>query len=185
MLEFNMHLYGTVKSALVLGFILLAQAACSSSGSSDSSSTSPQIINNTLSGAEVLDSEELEFLRLINEYRAQNGRGPLQISVTLTKASQWMATDMATNNYLGHTDSLNRGADVRIDWFGYPRSTWGENCAAGHADAQNTFLQWKNSAGHNANMLGSAFQAIGIGRAYNVNATYKSYWTTDFGSTVD
>ena len=41
-----------------------------------------------------LDSEQWAMLALINNFRTQNGVAPLQVSVNLQKASQWMAADM-------------------------------------------------------------------------------------------
>ncbi len=132
-----------------------------------------------------LDSEEQLFLQLINNYRAQNGLQPLAISYTLTKASQWKSDDLAANNYFAH-DDLTRTWDQRIRDCGYGYNAWmGENIAAGNSGAQATFDQWRNSPGHNANMLGANYTAIGIGRAYSASSTYRWYWTTDFGSVSD
>jgi uncharacterized protein YkwD len=138
-----------------------------------------------LTGSATLDSEERAFLGLINDYRAQNGIAPLQVSVTLTQASDWMSNDMALKNYFSHTDSQGRDPFVRMTAFNYKYSTAGENIAAGNASAQDTFTQWKNSPGHNANMLNANYKVIGIGRAQNSSSTYNWYWTTDFGGTVD
>jgi uncharacterized protein YkwD len=142
-----------------------------------------------------LDSEQAAFLTLINNYRKQNGVGPLQISGTLQNSSQWMSVDMATKNYFSHTDSLGRDPFVRMAAFGYPPSTQGENLAAGNADAQNTFNQFLTACdadgsgtctyGHRENMRNGAYTVIGIARAYNASSTYRWYWTTDFGSIVD
>lgn len=132
-----------------------------------------------------LDSEQWAFLTAINNFRAQNGLAPLQVSATLQAASQWMSEDMATNLYFSHTDSLGRYADVRIAAFGYTYYPWGENIAAGYSDAQSTLNQWANSSGHRANMLNASFKAIGIGRAYNPSSPYRWYWTTDFGGVID
>jgi uncharacterized protein YkwD len=55
-----------------------------------------------------------------------------------------------------------------------------ENIAAGNSTAQATFNQWLNSPGHNANMLGSSFTVIGIGRATG-GGQYGVYWTNVFG----
>ena len=43
-----------------------------------------------------LDSEEWAFLTLINNFRAQNGAGALQVSAALSNSSHWMSSDMAT-----------------------------------------------------------------------------------------
>jgi uncharacterized protein YkwD len=150
------------------------------------SSGNPTDSGSLLTGTAALDSEELAFLKLINDYRAQNGLSALQVSVALTKASDWMSTDMATTSHFSHTDTLGRDPSARMELFGYDTSTyWGENIAAGNSTAQATFTQWKNSAGHNANMLGASFKVIGIARAQGPSSTYGWYWTTDFGGRVD
>src|SRR5438045_7236529 len=81
-----------------------------------------------------LDSEESAFLTLINNYRAQNGRGALQVSVALQNSSEWMSNDMATKNYFSHADSLGRDPFIRMQAFGYNHAPAGENIAAGFPD---------------------------------------------------
>src|ERR1035438_8287643 len=89
-----------------------------------------------------LDAEQSAFLTLINNYRAQNGAGPLQVSVALENSSQWMSNDMATKNYASHTDSLGRAPGARLAAFNYPYTPWGENIAGGFGDAQSALNQW-------------------------------------------
>ena len=134
-------------------------------------------------GAEAAqDGEERAFLTIINDYRAQNGLGGLSLNTELTAASDWMSNDMAVNNYFSHTDSLGRDPFQRMAAFGYNYNTWkGENLAAGADTAQAAFNLWKNSPGHNANMLNSNFTVIGIARVYGAGTTYGWYWTNDFG----
>jgi uncharacterized protein YkwD len=142
-----------------------------------------------------LDAEQSAFLTLINNYRAQNGVGPLQVSLALQQSSQWMSNDMATKNYFSHTDSLGRNPFQRMAAFGYSYTPAGENIAAGYSDAQSTFTQWQNACdpdasgvctyAHRQNMLNASYKVMGIGRAYNAAATYRWYWTTDFGGYVD
>jgi uncharacterized protein YkwD len=145
--------------------------------------------------APTLDSEEWAFLTSINNFRAQNGVGPLQVSVDLEKSSQWMSTDMAAKNYFSHTDSLGRDPVTRMQAFGYLHNPEGENLAAGYSDALNTFNLFANACdpdatgkctyAHRQNMLYSGYVAIGIARAYNAASTYGWYWTTDFGGAID
>lgn len=147
-------------------------------------------------GAQTLDTEQLNFLTLINNYRAQNGAGPLQISLTLQQSSQWMSEDMAAKNYFSHTDSLGRDPFTRMAAFGYSYGTYkGENLAAGNSSAQGALTQWQNACdadssgactyAHRVNMLNPNYKVIGIGRAYGAGSTYRWYWTTDFGGYVD
>jgi uncharacterized protein (TIGR03437 family) len=133
-----------------------------------------------------LDAEELAFLKLINDYRAQNGLGTLKASIALTNAAKWMANDVATHNYFAHYDSLNRDPKERMVAFGYAYLTaWGENIAAANPTAAGAFNQWKNSPAHNQNMLNPSFKVIGIGRAYGPASSWGWYWVAKFGGHVD
>jgi uncharacterized protein YkwD len=129
-----------------------------------------------------LDSEEQAFITLINDYRAQNGRGPLTTTTSLQNAADWMSEDMGVNAYFSHTDSLGRSPWARMSDFGYSYNTSkGENIAAGYTSAQSVFDGWRNSTGHNANMLNSNYVVMGIARVYIAGSPYGWYWTNDFG----
>jgi uncharacterized protein YkwD len=132
------------------------------------------------------DAEELTFLTLINNYRAENGLGALTISTNLNRASHWMSNDLGVNAYFSHTDSLGRSPYQRALDCGYPQGA-GENLAAGTAwdTAQEAFTAWQNSPGHNANMLGTYYRQIGIARVQVPGSPYNWYWTTNFGATDD
>lgn len=132
--------------------------------------------------AEALDNEEASFLTIINDYRAQNGLGPLVIDERLNGVARWMATDLASNNYFSHTDSLGRDPFARMDQLGYAVNTWrGENLVAGTMVATESFRMWRDSEGHRANMLGPNYTAIGIARAYDASSSFGWYWATEFG----
>ncbi|HSP54264.1 MAG TPA: CAP domain-containing protein [Dehalococcoidia bacterium] len=132
--------------------------------------------------AVTLDSEEQQFLNLINDYRGGQGLPTLSIDPQLEAASRWMSTDMATNDYFSHYDSLGRDPFQRMAAFGYDYNVWkGENLAAGTASAQVAFDLWKASPGHNSNMTNPNFLGVGIARAYDPNSGLGWYWTTDFG----
>jgi uncharacterized protein YkwD len=132
------------------------------------------------------EPEELAFLTLINNYRAQNGLQPLVLTQTLGAASEHHSVDMAINNYFSHILFDGTTWSDNMTNHGYTYNTArGENIAAGYTTASAVFDAWKSSAGHNANMLSSSYNAIGIGFAINLTATYRWYWTTDFGGYVD
>jgi hypothetical protein len=123
---------------------------------------------------------------LINDYRSKNGLGALTISLTLGAAAEFHSVDMAKNNYFSHTLYDGTTWKTNIANHGYPTNSYrAENIAAGYESAIKTFEQWRTSSGHNANMLSSRFNAIGIGRAYSSNSHWGYYWTTTFGSVVD
>ena len=132
------------------------------------------------------DVEEKAFLTLINNYRATRSLKALRLTKTLGAAADHHSADMATKNYFSHTLAGGIGWSQNIKNHGYTFNTYrGENIAAGNSAALATFNQWKNSPGHNANMLSKNFNAIGIGRAYGASSTYKTYWTTTFGGYQD
>jgi uncharacterized protein YkwD len=134
----------------------------------------------------VIDEEEEIMLSLINNFREQNGKSRLKVSISLTRAADWMSTDMAANNYFSHTDSMGRSPMKRMVAFKYTdRGYRGENLAAGHHDALSTFTQWIESLSHKQNMLRSQYNVIGISRVYSEKSPHKWYWTTDFGSHLD
>ena len=138
------------------------------------------------------DAKELQFLQLINDYRAQNGLQPLLLSDAASDASAKHSHDMGTYNFFDHntvqSDWFVAGATpwVRMAQCGYNYNTSkGENIAAGYPSAEAVFTGWKNSPGHDANMRNASFKVIGIGLENIPGSTYGSYWTTDFGGYVD
>ena|SRR5436190_5744064 len=136
-------------------------------------------------GNPVLDPEEKALCAQVNTYRAEHGLAPLKVSVSLTKASKWLSADMASHNYLAHTDSLGRTYTRRISAFGYRGSLRSENVAGGSAGAAATLEQWKRSAPHRRNLLRPGLRVIGIGRSYAAASKLGWYWTTAFGAKAD
>ena len=142
-----------------------------------------------VSGAPLLSGEEQALLKSINDYRIQNGLNTFTISPTVTEAARWMSQDMADKDYFSHTDSLGRSPFQRMAASGYDceaYNTWcGENLAAGVAAGSETFELWRNSPGHNANMLNPNYVVVGIAAAFNQDSTYGWYWTLDLGGYDD
>ncbi len=136
-----------------------------------------------------LNAEEQALVTLINDYRAENGLGALTLNSQLDDAAHWMSQDMATNSYFSHTDSQGRDTGQRILTFGNdPFFALGENIAGGSPavgfnTAQRVFDAWKGSPGHNAVMLGGAFNVIGVGRAFGSSSDWW-FWTADFGGLI-
>ena len=135
-------------------------------------------------GTTPLDTEELAFVTLINNYRNQNGLGDLTPCVSLNRAAQGHSEDMRDLDYFDHDnldgdDPFDRMCNACFDLSCTSQTAMGENIAAGNSGAQGTFDQWRNSPGHNANMLSNSFNFMGIGRATG-GGTYGTYWTNVF-----
>ncbi len=125
-------------------------------------------------------SDTTGFLSLINSYRQQSGAGALAEDQNLTNSACWLAADMGNKGYFDHTDSLGRTMVQRLNAFGVSGSL-AENIfyTTAGSSANYAFDAWKNSHGHNANMLNSAYTRIGIGR---VNIHSRWFWATDFAN---
>jgi uncharacterized protein YkwD len=137
----------------------------------------------------LLSGEEQALLEYVNGYRIQNGLSPLTISSALTEAARWMSQDLGDGDYFSHTDSLGRSPFDRMAASGYDcvaYNTWcGENLAAGVSTGSETFELWRNSPGHNANMLNPNYVVAGIAAVFNQDSTYGWYWTLDMGGFDD
>ena len=163
-------LTGALAAALASAAIIAATLLGGTTGSSADTS---------------LDAEELAFVTLLNQYRVQNGRAPLLIEPGLQGAAEWMDNDMGVNHYFSHTDSLGQSPWTRMCNFGYCYNTSkGENIAAGYTTGASVFEGWRNSPGHNSNMLNANFRVMGLARLYVSGSTYGYYWTNDFGGYV-
>jgi uncharacterized protein YkwD len=139
--------------------------------------------------AALLSEEEQTLLQHVNDYRIQNGLSPLTVSAALTDAARWMSTDMGDGDYFSHTDSYGRSPFDRMAASGYDciaYNTWcGENLAAGVSGGSETFELWRNSPGHNGNMLNPNYVVAGVAAVFNQDSTYGWYWTLDMGGFDD
>lgn len=127
-----------------------------------------------------LDAFEAEVLRLVNEYRAANGLGPLQSDSRLNAAADDWSETMAEGDFFRHS------TPAQVEEQGYEWRNWGENIAAGQTTPESVVNAWINSPGHRANILNENYQDIGIGYYYLEDDTgslnYHHYWTQAFGT---
>ena len=163
-----------VRRALILGLAVTTIVV--------GSSTSAAAVTTVDRAAQIASAQD-DLVALINAYRVSNGVGQLSASGPLTNAAAWMAADMAAKNYIAHVSSDGRSPVQRMSAFGYPATSQytGEDLGAGFASASAILAGWQASAAHNAILLSSNYNAVGIGLGYNANSTYKWYWAGDFG----
>lgn len=81
--------------------------------------------------------------------------------------------------HFSHTSLDGRSPYDRMKDAGYTYAYAAENIAAGNSTVAATLAQWLNSAGHCANIMNSKAIELGVGYAYNSNATYKHYWVLE------
>jgi uncharacterized protein YkwD len=147
---------------------------------------------NQRADADSYDSEELQFLGLINDYRQQNGLDSLALSDTLAVSAERHDQDMARYSFFAHNTADSSYYPVgsqpwdRMVAEGYDYNTYkGENIAVGYETAEQAFAAWRNSPSHNHAMLDGTYRVIGIARINDPDSVHGWYWTTDFGGVVD
>ena len=114
-----------------------------------------------------LTADLQELLQLVNQARADQGRGALSINPLLVQAAKRHADDMFNNNFISHTGSDGSTMATRINDTGYGWLNIAENVARGQTSAQQVHNSWMNSAGHRANILNGVFTEIGLARTGN------------------
>ncbi|QIN82858.1 hypothetical protein GBA63_09510 [Rubrobacter tropicus] len=138
------------------------------------------------------DSEELQFLGLINDYRKENGLRPLLLSDTLTVSSERHSEDMADYGFFAHNTEKSSYYPAasepwdRMEAEGYRYNTAkGENLAVGYETAEEAMKAWQESPSHNEAMLDGNYRVMGVARINAPGSVHGWYWTTDFGGHVD
>ncbi|MEZ5316895.1 MAG: CAP domain-containing protein [Vicinamibacterales bacterium] len=134
---------------------------------------------------------EAEVLTLVNQRRAAGAScggtwyppaGALVVNSDLHAAARGHSDDMAAQNYYSHTSLDGRSPFQRVADAGYTSTTYvGENIAAGVSTPEAVVEAWMGSVGHCQNIMNAGFHSTGVGFAYNASATYRWYWTQDFG----
>jgi uncharacterized protein YkwD len=114
----------------------------------------------------------------LNAYRQQNGLAPLIYSKRLEAAGQAQVIDLWTRNYFAHVNPDGQDPGQRAVAVGFCHKYVGENLAAGQKGVDSVMTAWKNSPGHNENMLES--QYVYVGMAFSVDANGRMYWAQEF-----
>lgn len=114
-----------------------------------------------------MTAEQEQFLKLINDLRAQHGLPPVTLNNLLNQTA--MNYSQALDESGQFTHNLN-GTSVgdRIKQGGYNMSTATENIAKGQGSVEEAFQSWVNSPGHLKNLLNPNITEIGLGMVNNV-----------------
>jgi len=125
------------------------------------------------------------ILSEFNDYRAQYGLMPVVYNDKLQAASKRHADDMAVNSFLAHYGSDGSSPGDRVQEASYYPSIAAENAAAGQISWAQVFKGWKNSEGHNDNLLRNDVSDFGIAVAYNPQSEDLYYWAMIVASPLD
>jgi len=127
------------------------------------------------------DTEERNFLELLNAFRKTKNSQPLTFDPHLFQSARWMAQDMATKSYINHTDSLGRNVATRIQAFGFGSKWVGENIAGGLEHANDNLSIWQSDDIHLNNMANPYWTKAGVGRYYFKTGFNRWVWVLDMG----
>jgi uncharacterized protein YkwD len=122
-----------------------------------------------------------EVFRLLNEHRMANGLSALAWDPGLAASIQGHCQHMAQHSFFDHAapESSVSSFGARARHCG--ANATGENIAAGQATAEAVMTAWKNSSGHNQNMLNARYTRVGIGEYHEPAARPRRYWGQVFG----
>ncbi|MDD9726217.1 CAP domain-containing protein [Roseovarius sp. SK2] len=98
----------------------------------------------------------------INAFRANEGRAPLEVSGTLTRAAASHAADMARKGYFSHAGADGSSIADRARRAGYGFCFIAENIAKGQSGLDSVLTGWARSPGHRKNMLASEAESVAL-----------------------
>jgi uncharacterized protein YkwD len=98
----------------------------------------------------------------MNRERARRGLTPLRFDSRLNAAAADRAADMFSRGYFDHVSPDGRSPFLSVQARGYRYAAVGENLAVGYRTPQSVVSGWMNSPGHRENILGRAFEEVGL-----------------------
>jgi uncharacterized protein YkwD len=122
-------------------------------------------ITSTLARAE-------DMAEMISRYRREHGLSTVKIDPQLTAMAERQAKAMAASGIMDHDIAGSFSSRVS----GVRMGMASENIAAGTKTWADTFRMWQASPGHNANLLQSRADSVGVAVARNDQTRYKTFW---------
>ena len=115
---------------------------------------------------------EDDMAAMISQYRREHGLSAVKTDPQLTAIAERQAKAMAASGIMDH--SVAGSFASRIS--GARTSMASENIAAGTKTWAQTLRMWQTSPGHNANLLQSKADSVGVAVARNDQTRYRTFW---------
>ena len=148
----------TLPALAIVGFVLGA-------------SLSPSV------AASAIGFNQNAALRLVNNFRAENGAAPLRLDSQLMQVARTQSNAMADRNKVGHSVAGSLSSRMRNGGVKY--SAIAENIGAGQSTFAAAMNRWIRSPGHRKNILRSNLTSIGFAGSQNGG---RNYWTQVFSA---
>jgi len=123
-------------------------------------------------------------LKLINGYRREKGLKPLKLHPKLIRAAKAHSTDLAKWDRISHYGSDGANPWDRVKRAGYQARLAAENVGTGQASFKEVLSGWKESEGHNKNLLLPDAEHMGIALVRRPKTEFKTFWTLVLGSQI-
>lgn len=120
----------------------------------------------------------------INGYRKLKGLKPLQLNAALTAAAKAHSRDLAKWDRISHFGSDGSNPWDRVKRTGYNAKLAAENVGTGQVSFEEVLKGWKDSPGHNKNLLLSDADHMGIALVHEPKSEFKTFWTLVVGSSL-
>ncbi|HYD16276.1 MAG TPA: CAP domain-containing protein [Hyphomicrobium sp.] len=121
---------------------------------------------------------------LINQYRHEKGLKPLQLNAALTDAAKEHSRDLAKWDRISHYGSDGSNPWDRVKRTGYKPRLAAENVGTGQVSFNEVLRGWKESPGHNKNLLLSDAREMGLALVQDPKTEFKSFWTLVIGTAM-
>jgi len=119
---------------------------------------------------------------IINQYRHDKGLKPLKINTELTAAANAHSRDLAKWDRISHYGSDGSNPWDRVKRTGYRARLAAENVGTGQIDFAEVMRGWRESSGHNKNLLLPDATDMGIALVRDPKSEFKTFWTLVVGS---
>lgn len=129
-----------------------------------------------------LDAEKARDL--INQYRRDKGLKPLQLNAALTEAAKEHSRDLAKWDRISHYGSDGSNPWDRVKRTGYKARLAAENVGTGQISFDEVLRGWKESPGHNKNLLLADARDMGLALVQDPKTEFKSFWTLVIGASM-
>jgi Cysteine-rich secretory protein family len=118
-----------------------------------------------------------DITAMISQYRREHGLPAVKTDAKLTAVAVRQAQAMASTGIMDHDVAGSFASRIG----GANVTPAAENIAAGTKTWADTLRIWKESAGHNKNLLLADADSLGVAVARNENTRYKVYWAMVIG----
>jgi uncharacterized protein YkwD len=113
-----------------------------------------------------------DMAAMISQYRRAHGLSAVKTDPQLTAIAERQAQAMAATGIMDHSVA----GSFRSRIAGARTGAAAENIAVGSKSWAETFRMWQKSPGHNANLLQSEADSVGVAVVRNEQTRWKTYW---------